>query len=54
MPWRAITTRDGDHRVAFVLPTGVIAALKAEQYGSTESARIAADKFNGKRSENAR
>lgn len=45
MPWTAITV-NGDHRVAFVLKGGQIAALKAESYGSEMAARIAADAAN--------
>lgn len=49
MPWRAVTTKRGDHRVAFVLKGGVIAAVKAEHYGSQAAARAAAEGFNGRR-----
>lgn len=46
MPWVAVTTKDGDHRVAFVLKGGAIAAVKAEHYGSQAVARAAAEGFN--------
>lgn len=54
MPWAAVTTKSGDHRVAFVLKGGIIAAVKAEHYGSHTAARLAADGFNGQRGSDGR
>lgn len=52
MPWQAIKMRNGDHRVAFVMPdTNRAVSIKAHSYGSEAAAQAAAEGFNtGKRS----